>query len=235
MTAQNSRAMNRFKQDIVGSMVSFSRSTIQQAAKMGLQHMINQAGFNDYTGKLINSYQAAILTKGGIDERISRMRSGVWNERGIFGGTTPIMITSYGMPGTTSISHRTVTATNRAGKTYKGFRMRVRRDGGESPDVRRLQKVWGNRESKYTKGFGHNITAIKGIAPPISSGYWLVFTNAAPYALSVHKGEGRDHRGRLVKGTPHRVFPDRGADINLYGIAQQELKKAIARYKRKYK
>lgn len=240
LTARNNRAVKGFVNDIAITMTSFGRSTIQQAAKIGLRHLVHEAGFNDYTGKLVNSYQAAILTKGGIEERVKyqtgRGRTVIESERGIqkLGrpNGTPIVMTSYGIEGTSKIHHRTKIGTNRSGRTYKGFPMQKRRDGGESPEIRGMKKVWGRNESAYSKGFGAYMTRIKGIAPPISSGYWLVFDNPAPYAQSVHKGEGYDHRGRLVKGTPHRVFPTVIDGINLFGIGQKELKRTLAAMKR---
>ena len=241
LMAKNNKAVGNFKRLLVGSMVSFSRSTIQQAAQMGLDQIVNSVGFNDYTGKLINSYQAAIITKGGMEERLQRQFGEVFDDRvplsnlgkrgkknnavGVGGGKIPIMLTSLG---TTKIHHETSPRGNNGGR---GFRIRNRRDGGESPDVRRMHMVNGRYEKDYREGYGFLVSRIKGIAPPIKSGYWLVFDNGAANVST--------ERGNLLEIVDtqgprrHRVFPA-GLKFNLFGIGEKELKKTIARYKRKY-
>jgi hypothetical protein len=207
-------------------MVSFSRSTIQQAGAIGLKKLVRGAGFNDYTGKMINSYQAAILTKGGIEERMARAKNTETTEKGINStGRNPILMTSYGLPGTTEISHEN--------RTRAGFRIRKRRDGGESPEVRRGHIVNGKMEKSYGSGYGQYITRIKGIAPPISQGYWLVFDNGASNVRNKNsKYQSVAHEVHSQGPIQHKVFPDKGLDLNLFGIGQQELKRAIARARR---
>lgn len=239
LTARNNRAVKGFVNDIAITMVSFSRSTIQQAGDIGLKKLVRGAGFNDYTGKMINSYQAAILTKGGIEERIARQNQlgrtvnvshlGVKPVRG--NSRVPILMTSYGIKGTSDITHKQVsTHVTTTGKPMKGFPMHKRRDGGESPEVRRSHSINGKRENTYSKGFGMDITRIRGIAPPISSGYWLVFDNGAS---NVHVAGGMT-LAELVENqgqVRHRVFPGE-LGINIFGIGQQELKRTIAAMKR---
>ena len=238
--------MLKFRQDIVGTMVSFSRSTIQQAAQIGLDKITRHVGFNDYTGKLINSYQAAIITKGGMEERLQRKYGEVFDDTvplrnlktrkvgnkernvvGIGSSNNPIMLTSLG---TANIHHETSPRGDSGGK---GFRIRNRRDGGESPEVRRMHMVNGLYEKSFPEGFGFLVSRIKGIAPPISSGYWLVFDNGA----SNVRTETGDILTDVVDShgpVKHRVFP-KGIGINLFGIGEKEFKKAIARYKSRYK
>ena len=242
LAAKNSRAVRNFTSAVTGTMVSFSRSTIQQAAKIGLQHMVRQAGFNDYTGKMINSYQAAILTKGGLEERVSRRfhipltdiaEVGIPNKiAGLNGGRIPIMLTSLGMPGVTDIHHRQKNGVTRSGKPMKGFPMQVRRDGGESPEIRKSHSINGRREREFREGFGSYISRIKSIAPPIAQGYWLVFDNGAANVRA-----GGTNLADLVENqgsVRHRVFP-KGIGVNLFGIGQKELKRSIAAHKRYYK
>ncbi len=223
LTRQNSRAVRDFTSAVAGTMVSFSRNTIQQAGRIGLQKLVNQAGFNDYTGKLINSYQAAILTKGGIEERIGRAKKTTSNEYGINAtGRNAIMMTSYGMPGTIPISHDRATG---------GFRMRRRRDGGESPEIRKGHMVSGKLEKSFGKGYGDIITRIQGIAPPIQSGYWLVFDNGASNVTNKDDIVSVAERVHTNGPVQHRVFPDR-LNVDVFGIGQKELKRSIAAYKR---
>lgn len=242
LAAKNSRAVRNFTSAVTGTMVSFSRSTIQQAAKIGLQHMVHEAGFNDYTGKMINSYQAAILTKGGLEERVSRRFNipltdiaevGIPNKiAGLNGGRIPIMLTSLGMPGVTDIHHRQKNGVTRSGKPMKGFPMQTRRDGGESPEIRKSHSINGRREREFREGFGSYITRIKSIAPPIAQGYWLVFDNGASNVRA-----GGTSLANLVENqgqVRHRVFP-KGIGVNLFGIGQQELKRSIAAHKRYFK
>ena len=242
LTAQNSRAMSNFKQLLTASMVSFSRSTINQAAQIGLRQIVNNVGFNDYTGKLINSYQAAILTKGGLEERLQRRFGEVFDDSvplgqtglhpralGVRSGRNPIMYTTTGI---TKIHHETV----ERGNGGRGFKMRKRRDGGESPGVRRMHIVNGRFERDFPEGFGHLVTRIKGIAPPIKSGYWLVFDNGAANVNTSTAHGGTANLLQVVDSQGprrHRVFPT-GLNINLFGIGEQEMRKAIARYKKKY-
>lgn len=242
LAAKNSRAVLKFMSAVTGTMVSFSRSTIQQAAKIGLQHMVHEAGFNDYTGKMINSYQAAILTKGGLEERVSRRfhiplsdisEVEIPNKiTGLNGGRIPIMLTSLGMPGVTDIHHRQKNGVTRSGKPMKGFPMQTRRDGGESPEIRKSHSINGRREREFREGFGSYITRIKSIAPPIAKGYWLVFDNGASNVRA-----GGTSLADLVENqgqVRHRVFP-KGIGVNLFGIGQQELKRSIAAHKRYFK
>lgn len=239
IAAKNSRAVRNFTSAVTGTMVSFSRSTIQQAAKIGLQHMVHEAGFNDYTGKMINSYQAAILTKGGLEERVSRRfhipigEVSIPNKiSGLSGGRIPILLTSLGMPGVTDIHHRQKNAVTRSGKQMKGFPMQTRRDGGESPEIRKSHSINGRREREFREGFGSYITRIKSIAPPIAQGYWLVFDNGASNVRA-----GGTSLANLVENqgqVRHRVFP-KGIGVNLFGIGQKELKRSIAAHKRYYK
>ena len=242
LAAKNSRAVRNFTSAVTGTMVSFSRSTIQQAAKIGLQHMVHEAGFNDYTGKMINSYQAAILTKGGLEERVSRRfhiplsdisEVGIPNKiTGLNGGRIPIMLTSLGMPGVTDIHHRQKNGVARSGKPMKGFPMQTSRDGGESPEIRKSHSINGRREREFREGFGSYITRIKSIAPPIAQGYWLVFDNGASNVRAGGTSLANlvDNQGQVR----HRVFP-KGIGINLLGIGQQELKRSISAHKRYFK
>ena len=239
LAVKNSRAVRNFTSAVTGTMVSFSRSTIQQAAKIGLQHMVNEAGFNDYTGKMINSYQAAILTKGGLEERVSRRfhipigEVSIPNKiSGLSGGRIPILLTSLGMPGVTDIHHRQKKGVTRSGKPMKGFPMQTRRDGGESPEIRKSHSINGRREREFREGFGSYITRIKSIAPPIAQGYWLVFDNGASNVRAGGTSLANlvDNQGQVR----HRVFP-KGIGVNLFGIGQQELKRSIAAHKRYFK
>ena len=244
LAAKNSRAVRNFTSAVTGTMVSFSRSTIQQAAKIGLQHMVHEAGFNDYTGKMINSYQAAILTKGGLEERVSRRfhipigEVSIPNKiSGLSGGRTPILLTSHdlkdkGLVKISDIRHKQRKGVTRSGKPMKGFPMQTRRDGGESPEIRRSHSINGRKEVEFREGFGSYITRIKSIAPPIAQGYWLVFDNGASNVRA-----GGTNLADLVENqgqVRHRVFP-KGIGVNLFGIGQQELKRSIAAHKRYFK
>lgn len=239
LTARNNRAVKGFVNDIAITMTSFGRSTIQQAAKIGLRHLVHEAGFNDYTGKLVNSYQAAILTKGGIEERIAKQnqlgRTVMFDQTGSHvmrvNSKVPILMTSYGMDGTSSISHKqTSTRVTTTGKPMKGFRMHKRRDGGESPEIRRSHAINGKPEKTFSKGFGAITTRIRGIAPPISSGYWLVFDNGASNVTAAN-GKSLAQLVQEQGDRKHRVFPDY-LNIDMFGIGQKELKRAIAARKR---
>ena len=254
LAAKNSKAVKEFLSDVKAVMHGFSRSTITQAGRIGLRKLVNRAGFNDYTGKMINSYQAAILTKGGIEERIAKQTSAgrtvTFNNLGSnatrVNSKIPILMTSYGLPGTIEISHKSTKYTNSKGEEYKGPKIRNRRDGGESPEVRRWGQINNGPESKFPKGFGHVITHLKGIAPPIKSGYWLVFGNGASggYSTVWDKDGGvgyawplAEHvhtQHKIHQGIQHKVFPD-GDSVDIFGIGQQELKRALASMKRYYK
>ena len=224
VTTRNHLAVRNFAQKIEEAMISTCRSSIKQAAKIGLQEMVNGAGFNDYTGKTVNSYQAAIITKGGIEERIGKAKKISADEHGInASGKSPILMTSYGMPGTIQISH--------SDRTRKGFKIRNRRDGGESTDIRKGHTVNGLLEKSYGKGHGQYFTRIKGVKPRISKGYWLVFDNGAFNVKN--KGSNVSVGEEIVKrgSVQHNIFPQ-GVDINLMRISQAELKRVLSRYKR---
>lgn len=245
LTAANSAAIRNFKDRVARTIHHTCVGTINDVMTVGLQKMVNEAGFNDYTGKLINSYQAAAISAGGIESRLARTGAKVthlgdvieqrgFHSKAVSYSKIPIFRTSFGMPGTTQISHRGEYVEIN-GKRKFAFRMRNRRDSGESPELRKAGYIDGKREKSFNHGFGDDITKLKGIAAPFSHGYWIVFTNGHPLANIVHTQHamGGMNGMQFKHAVQHKVFPDGGLDVNKFAIANKHMKTAIARAKRR--
>lgn len=63
---RNEAIINSFIGGIAYAAGAASELSMHSIARMGLRTLVDEAYFNDYTGVLINSYQAAVLSKGRV-------------------------------------------------------------------------------------------------------------------------------------------------------------------------
>jgi hypothetical protein len=206
----NKKRLNKFLSDIIGATNQGSRRAMVAIAQRGIHRLVNNvAGFSDYTGVLINSYQAAIFQKGEF--RIKGYRNIIRGDFSYSGDTlrtygnvfrntggSIVLLTSYnvGPKGTRKnpISYKTVK--NKKDKIAKSFE-RNSRSKDEIPNY--LKKF--KRTKKY-QGYGRETANIKGYSPSVKLGFEVVFDNPTPYAEKVQ---------RVNKGS--RVMPTGVANI----------------------
>lgn len=224
---KNNQAVNEFLGDIVGAVTVGSATSMRKVAQRGIQRLVNNvAGFSDYSGMLINSYQAAILTRGKLrtnapsrygykgdfdlngDVAMGHMKQGEFKNAS--GGT--VVMTSYRANGTTKIS---------------------RKDGG-----RRIRKL-RNLESKEPlkriipgkilyEGHGWDLTKIKSYTPQVREGIEVVFDNPTPYAQFVQKYND----GSVVMPIGVANIVNRSIVVS---ITTQEIRKAVKNAKTRKK
>lgn len=213
--AKNNAAINNFLGAAVGAVTSASLRAMQKVAQRGVDNLVNNvAQFSDYTGVLINSYQAAILVNGNFDS------VGKWTYLNEFRNAKRSirMITSYHTNGTTPISFKTI--------DNKGtsFARRKQRNPNSKPTIknRYQRKATGN----MYKGYGRDLTTVRTHTPMSSLGIEVVFSNPTPYANHV----AEQNAGSIV-------MPVGVAAINLpvgtvVAITDSEIFRAVNRAKK---
>ncbi len=208
-------AINQFLGVAVGAVTSASLRAMQKVAYRGVDNLVNNvAKFSDYTGVLINSYQAAILVNGNLDTL------GRWYYLNEFRNAKRSirMITSYHKSGTTPISFKTI---NNKGTS---FARRKQRNPNSKPSIenRYKRKTVGD----MYKGYGRDLTTLRTYSPASSLGIEVVFSNPTPYAKHV----AEQNAGSVV-------MPIGVAAINLpmgtvLAITDSEIWRAVSRAKR---
>lgn len=223
-SAKNNQAINAFLDVVVGAVRTGSNQAMQKIAQRGIDTLVRHvASFGDYTGEMINSYQAAILKNGNLPKG-----GGAFTTSGELRGTTTYerqfrgpkgdikLITSYGKT-TNPISYKSV---DRKGRSV-AFRNDPKRN--VNPDV--AQSIRMPRHKHY-QGFGRDITAIRSYNPTMKIGYEVVFNNPTPYAQHVMENNRGSH---VMPIGGSMVLLNRGT---LVTITDSELMKAIQRAKR---
>lgn len=187
--AKNNKAINEFLTDIVGAVTVGGVNAMRKIAQRGIHRLVNNvAGFSDYTGVLINSYQAVLFQKGKIkgiggdfDARGNAInRSSFGNDhnkyRNARGGI--VMVTSYKADGATPISFWT------EGRKGTSIALRKRRNPASKGKIRNRYR---KGQQRPYKAYGHEISKLRGYSPSTRVGYEVVFDNPAPYAEFVQK------------------------------------------------
>lgn len=236
--AQNNKAINEFLNEIIGVTSTGSRRAVTAMADRGIKRLVhNVAGFSDYTGVLINSYQAAVYQNGEFRTRGGRH---IKNYRGDFNYTgdalrsygntfrnnsgSAILFTSYGV-GPTGLRGAPISF-----KTIKNKGGSIEKSLGRNPKSKdAIRNYWKKRPKEY-QGYGRKTANVKAYSPSIKYGFEVVFDNPAPYAQFVQENN---------KGS--RVMPTGAASIMPRGLAisiatheiNRELQKARARRKKK--
>lgn len=230
---QNEREINRFLSNIITPTMQGTRNAMITIAQRGITRLVNNvANFSDYTGVLINSYQAAILSKGkfnfkgrgsggdfdaiGQTIRPYRFRGnkGKNQFKNASGGT--VLITSYGVDGTTDISFWT------EGRHGRSIARRKQRNKRSKASIR---NYWKKRSKEY-QGYGLKTSKIRSYTPTIRLGYEVVFDNPAPYAQTVQE----NNDGSRVMPTGVANIMNRSLALS---IATNEIIKAHRRIKKR--
>ena len=227
---QNEREINRFLSNIITPTMQGTRNAMITIAQRGIDRLVNNvAGFSDYTGVLINSYQAAILSKGkfnfkgrghggdfdAIGQTIRPYRVEGKNQfKNASGGT--VLMTSYGVDGTTGISFWTE---GRHGRTIARRKLRNKRSKAS------IRNYWKKRSKEY-QGYGLKTSNIRSYTPTVRLGYEVVFDNPAPYAKTVQE----NNEGSRVMPTGIANIMNRSLAIS---ITTNEIIKAHRRIKKR--
>lgn len=191
-TNRNDEAINDFLNEVVGAVRSGSFSSMQKIAQRGIDRLVdNVAGFSDYTGVLINSYQAAVMQHGKLNTNAKGGRYGsnfdakgtpLRHGRGGKGNTfknsrgSTILITSLGKG--IPISFRT------EGNKGKSFIIQKRRNPASREKIRNRYR---KSDTKPYFGHGMNTSNIRSYVPTVQIGYEVVFDNPTPYAKFVQE------------------------------------------------
>jgi hypothetical protein len=207
-------------------------------ANRGIRNLVeNVAGFSDYTGVLINSYQAAILTRGKFNYKYGsltgdfdargqglRRQNNPFNPKGysdnVFknGRGSTILLTSFRTSGTTPISFWT--------EGRKGTQIRKRK--GRNPKSKPfIRNRWSKRTKEY-QGFGMKTEGLRSYNSNVRVGYEVIFDNPAPYAESVQK----HNAGSRVMPVGLASIMPRGLAIS---IASREISLVTNRHKKRRK
>lgn len=228
---RNEREINAFLSDIITPTMMGTRNAMLTIAQRGINRLVNNvASFSDYTGVLINSYQAAIISKGkfnfkgrghgGDFDAIGQTRrpyrvQGKNQFKNASGGT--VLITSYGVDGTTDISFWTE---GRHGQSIARRKQRKNKRTKAS-----IRNYWKKRTKEY-QGYGLKTTNIRSYIPSIKRGYEVVFDNPAPYAQFVQE----HNDGSVVMPMGVANIMNRGLALS---ITTNEIIKAHKRKKRR--
>lgn len=233
---KNEKEINKFLSDIIGATSQGSRRAMTSMAQRGIQRLVNNvAGFSDYTGVLINSYQAAIYQNGQFRIRGGKHIDGYRGDFSTSGDAlrnydsvyrnssgSVILLTSYGVGPKGSrgnpISFRTVKNKGKAiAKSYG-------RNSSSKPEI---PNYWKKRTKEY-QGYGRKTANIKSYTPSIKFGFEVVFDNPTPYAMKVQQNN---------KGS--RVMPTGVANIMngslALSITSSEISKEFQKAKKRRK
>lgn len=223
--AKGNKAINEFLGVVVGAVNSGSLNAMQKVARRGVENLVNNvAKFSDYTGVLINSYQAAIIVRGqmgvGKDFNLSGDVIGRGGRNEFRNGQNSVrLITSYNINGTTPISFKTV--------ENKGTSFAKRKE--RNPQSKRTipnRYKFRAKGSAY-KGYGRDLTALRTYTPASNLGIEVVFNNPTPYANHV----ATQNAGSTVMpvGSAARIVPQ-GIIIS---ITDAEIYRAVEKAKKR--
>lgn len=223
-SAKNNQAINAFLDIVAGSIQVGSNRAMRKVAERGIDTLVNHvATFGDYTGEMINSYQAAILKNGKLP-----VGGGAFTISGELRGTTTYessfrgrkgdvrLITSYGKT-TNAISYKSV--------DRKGRSVPLRNDPKRNVNPAVAKSIRMPR-GKHYQGYGRDVTDIRTYNPSMKIGIEVVFNNPTPYAHHVMENNPGSHVMPL--GGAMRII-DKSTLITL---TDSEIHKVVQRAKR---
>lgn len=215
---------------------------MQRIANRGIETLVRQATFGDYTGELINSYQAAILKNGklpyGGDFTMTGQLYGEplysYERNSVYKGPNKDirLITSFGRAHN-EISYKKATVVGKSKKTGKPIKKKtnsiaLRNDPNRKVNPNVAETIRSPKTTHY-QGFGRDITELRTYTPHMKIGFEVVFNNPTPYAAEV-----MSHAGSRVMpiGASTILTRNDGAMLNL---TQAEIWKVVERYKQRLK
>ena len=221
----NKRVIKNFEQDALAMVKDASVASLQQLAPLLLEQAINEAGFSDYTGVLINSYMVGLMINGRFVNTANVSRNAT---RHI--STEQTFWKSYGMPGTIRIKKGKLYARKHT-RTYMkmhymrpenlpvrpGTKYRYMIQNRNRRNLKSTEFMTFNQEQFDARGYGWDKSRLKGMrSGNIHTGVELVLTNGAPYAQQVHMfNEGS------------KVFPTNMRHVSFVTITRKQLERAI--------
>lgn len=231
---QNDKALKGFFSELYSQCDAATADAIHVVAQQGLVKMVEKAEFSDYTGSMINSYQAAIKKSGSrkfgkvfaetshntaqrgeyfkstgrSDLRGGRMNKNI-HSNNRFGdslrGGEVVLYTSYNL-----LDRSKQSAVRIPPRAVKAIKLRKRRNDKSSEYMNRREGF------KYSEdGYGRRLTRIKG-ARGVRLGYAVIFDNPTPYAEQVHNLNG------------NKVFPTDNPVSG--GFLEQRIQANLGRY-----
>lgn len=229
-SAKNNQAINAFLDIVAGSVRVGSLNAMQKIAARGIETLTRHvATFGDYTGEMINSYQAAVLTNGKLVKEGKYLHEGAFTARGQVRGETAYehvfkgpkgdirVITSYGTT-KNAISYKSA--------DRKGRSVALRNDPYRrvNPEVKQSIRM---PRGRHYQGFGRDLTGLKTRTPSVQTGIEVVFSNPTPYAKTVME-RNRGSHVMPIGGAMEIV--GRNAFVSITGA---EIRKVVQRAKRK--
>lgn len=239
---QQNKEINDFLSLVVGCALGATKRSMNMIARRGLSILVDNNNYSDYTGVLRNSYQAAIIENGNVENTLKKIAgyNGMIPESNKYetikntfssdGGNVRgkiILLTSEGIEGTVGIQI----------PNTKMIKVRLRRNAN-SPNkihnrwakmsrakyaLRKSRQVGRGRKLQARQhGYGRVVTQLKGVKNLNRQGYTIVFSNPTPYT------------GRLNE-YGRQVIPTGLANSQLKPIAvtitKQEIENSIKRAK----
>ena len=222
----NKRVIKNFEQDALAMVKDASVASLQQLAPLLLEQAINEAGFSDYTGVLINSYMVGLMINGQFVNTTNVNR---YATRHI--STEQTFWNSYGLPGTIRIKkgrpyNKSINSVNKSGKGARRYEHTTYRKGSDirwliqnrnRRNLKSTEFMTFNQEQFDARGYGWDKSRLKGMrSGNINTGVELVLTNGAPYAEQVHQ---------FNRGS--KVFLSNLRNVSFVSITRKQLERAI--------
>lgn len=196
---KNARVVRAFEEDLRDNVRrSMTSSLIYVAPKM-LQSVVNQAGFSDYTGVLINSYMAGMFVNGKYAPDIKGLAlpgSWVGSPRALWSSSEPGIKTVRIRKGRPYI-YSTREFVKKNGKNTKLWLRKHTRERSSNVHWLINKRTYRNPAStefmKFNKeefsptGYGRNLSVLKSSTPSLRRGTEIIISNGAPYAKRVQE------------------------------------------------
>lgn len=252
--AQN-RQINEFLSAAVGCALGATKRSINLIARRGLEILVDSNNYADYTGVLRNSYQAAMIENGNVEQTLMQI-TGVTksggsvialpesnkdsNAKNTFGNRGKIIIlTSEGLDGTVEISIPKTPMIDkrkngRSPKSPPKIHNRWAKMSKARDALRKSRQMGRGRKLQARQhGYGRVITQLKGMQNLNPMGYTIVFSNPTPYTEFLNSLSGKSKSGKINK--KGQVIPLGLANAQLKPLAititKQEIADSIKRAK----
>lgn len=191
---------------------SATSSLIYVAPKM-LQAVVNQVGFSDYTGVLVNSYMAGMFVNGKYAGDMSNIGlPGVQqgNPRAVWSSAEPDVKTISIKKGRPYIRSKNKFVMNNGRKTGLHLYEHTRERSGNVHwlinkrtyrNPRSPEFIPFKKEEFSPTGYGRNLSILKSCTPTLRRGTEIIITNGAPYAKRVQNQKGSNVYPKGISGS----------------------------------
>lgn len=243
---QQNKEINDFLSVVVGCALGATKRSMNMIARRGLRILVDNNNYSDYTGVLRNSYQAAIIENGNVENTLKKIAgyNGMIPESNVkddaikntFGNAKGkiILMTSEGIEGTVDIEIPNTTMIDvrenqRCADSPPKIHNRWAKMSRAQDALRKSRQVGRGRKLQARQhGYGRVVTQLKGMKNLNPQGYTIVFSNPTPYTAFLNSLGGKKHRKR-------QIIPKGLANTKLKPIAvtitKQEIENSIKRAK----